>query len=177
MLENFAKIFGERDSVVIGIGDWEQKKHRKFKEPTKGKGFRNLLKKKGYQVYLVDEFQTSCQCSSCQDDSAKCEKFRMRLDPNTKKLPEKRHLRLVHGLLRCSSCSKLWNRDVNAAINIVRLTREILTGNGRPNYLDRSPSKADSATTSTVQNQNLHEDEKPHVKVRRQPRRFKSSTA
>ena len=87
MLENFAKIFGDRDSVVIGIGDWEQMKHHKFKEPTKGKGFRDLLRKKGYQVYLVDEFRTSCQCSFCQDDSAKCEKFRVRLDPNTKKLP------------------------------------------------------------------------------------------
>ena len=168
MLENFSKIFGDRNEVVIGIGDWEQKKHRKFKEPTKGKGFRNLLRRAGYPVYLVDEFRTSCQCSHCQNDGAKCEKFRIRKDPNTKKSPEERHLRLVHGILKCKTCNILWNRDVNSAINIARLTREMLDGNDRSDYLCRSPSQtatsrggqppraelqfADSAVTSTVQN-------------------------
>ena len=38
----------------------------KYKEPTKGKGFRTLLKKNGYKVYLVNEFRTSCKCSCCK---------------------------------------------------------------------------------------------------------------
>lgn len=85
MLTRFKGIFGSPEELVIGIGDWEQKKHRKFKEPTKGQGFRTLLRKGGYKVLLVDEFRSSCQCSHCQSEAAKCEKFRVRLDPNTKK--------------------------------------------------------------------------------------------
>ena len=71
--------------MVIGIGDWEQKKHRKFKEPVKGKGFRSLLRRGGFKVYLVDEFRTSCKCSHCQHEDGKCETFRVRRDPNKKK--------------------------------------------------------------------------------------------
>lgn len=136
----------------MGIGDWEQKKHRKFKEPLKGKGFRTLLRKAGYSVFLVDEFRTSCQCSHCQAEEAKCEKFRVRLDPNTKKAPEDRHLRLVHGLLLCQQCNRLWNRDVNSSINIARLTRQALEGRERPDYLSRKTRlpMADSAVTSTA---------------------------
>ncbi|CAL8461357.1 g888 [Coccomyxa elongata] len=63
LLQRFRENFGAPDEVVVGIGDWEQSKHRKYKEPTKGKGFRSLLRRAGYPVYLVDEFRTSCQCS------------------------------------------------------------------------------------------------------------------
>jgi len=35
LVQRFKKIFGNPGDVVIGIGDWEQKQHRKFKEPSK----------------------------------------------------------------------------------------------------------------------------------------------
>lgn len=110
---------------------------------------RDLLKRAKYSVYLVDEFRTSCQCSHCQVEEAKCDKFRVRIDPNKKKSNENRHLRLVHGLLACQKCSRLWNRDVNSAINIAHLTSEILHGNNRPAYLSRKPAEPDSVVTST----------------------------
>lgn len=167
MLNRFEEMFGSKDDVVIGIGDWEQKKHRKYKEPTKGKGFRGLLRKAGYPVYLVDEFRTSCQCSHCQHEAAKCEKFRVRLDPNTKKPTEDRYLRLVHGLLACKTCGRTWNRDVNSSINIARLTRRSLDGRERPEYLSRKspPPEADSAVASTAHNQNLHGLRCPNVEA------------
>ena len=152
LVQRFNEIFGTPEEAVIRIGDWKQKKHRKFKEPVNGKGFRTLLRKAGYSVFLVDEFRTSCQCSHCQSETAKCEKFRVRLDPNTKKATEDRHLRLVHGLLLCKQCNRLWNRDVNSSINIARLTRQALEGRGRPAYLSRQTQlpEADSAVTSTA---------------------------
>ena len=137
MIKHFTDIFGSPEDVVIGIGDWEQKKHRKFKEPVKGKGFRTTLRKGGFKVYLVNKFRTSCQCSYCKVDTAKCGKFRERLDPNTKKDDSNRHLRLVHGLLVCKTCRRFWNRDVNAAINIAHITREAIECRGRPAYLSR----------------------------------------
>ena len=152
LTQRFKEVFGNPDKVVIGIGDWEQSKHRKYKEPTKGKGFRTLLRKAGYQVFLVDEFRTSCQCSHCQSEGAKCVKFRVRLEPNKQRAIEERRLRLVHGLLACKTCGRLWNRDVNSSINIARLTRQALETQGRPAYLSRqsTPPEADSAVASTA---------------------------
>lgn len=77
-----------RVNKVIGIGHREQNKHKEFKELVKSKGFRTLLRKAGYKVLLGDEFRTSCQCSHCQTETTKCEKFGVRLDPKTKKSTE-----------------------------------------------------------------------------------------
>ena len=43
LINHFTKIFGTPDNTVITIGDWEQRKYRKFKDPIKGLGFRKML--------------------------------------------------------------------------------------------------------------------------------------
>ena len=43
IINNFKRIFGDDKEVVVCFGDFEQKRHMKFKEPTKGKGMRTLL--------------------------------------------------------------------------------------------------------------------------------------
>ena len=59
MFNRFRSIFGSPKDDVIGFGDWEQRKQIKYKEPTtKGKGMRELFRKVGYDVYLVDEYRT-----------------------------------------------------------------------------------------------------------------------
>jgi hypothetical protein len=47
MLNRFESLFGSPQETVICIGDWDQKNHRKFKEPVKGKWFRTLFRKAG----------------------------------------------------------------------------------------------------------------------------------
>jgi hypothetical protein len=113
MLKRFEKLFGSPDKVVICIGDWEQKQPRKFMEPVKGKGFRNLFRNAHYKLYLADEFRTSCKCSAC-DEHGDCSTFR-KVD-NLKPYRDGRILR--HGLVKCQTCSRLWNRDTNASSNI-----------------------------------------------------------
>ena len=54
LLNRFESKFGSPKEVIIGFGDFEQRKHMKFKEPIKGKGMRTLFKKYGYKTYLVD---------------------------------------------------------------------------------------------------------------------------
>jgi hypothetical protein len=73
------RIFGKPDETIVCVGDWEQRKHRKYKKPIKGKGFRTLFRRNGYKVYLVDEFRTSCRCSKC--NGGNCEKFRKCRNP------------------------------------------------------------------------------------------------
>lgn len=134
MLNNFCKLYGNPEETVIGFGDFEQYRHRKFKEPVKGKGFRSLFRKAGYKVYLVDEFRTSCRCSGCESDSAICQTFRECDNPR----PWRNNRILRHGLVKCKTCSGLWNRDTNASRNILKITLNQINRLGRPEYLRRS---------------------------------------
>ena len=147
MINQFKKIFGKPQEVVICIGDWEQKKQMKYKEPTLGKGMRTLFRKNNYNVFLVDEFRTSCKCSNC--NGGVCEKFMVRKNPKprpkkTKENPKKEikydETRLVHGLLRCKSGCGLWNRDRNGSSNIYKIAETAINKLERPSYLCRETS-------------------------------------
>ena len=101
----------------------------KFREPVKGKGFRNLLRKRGYEVYLVDEFRTSCRCSSCGGET---KTFRKCRNPR----PWKRDDTITRrGLVMCTHCTNIWNRDYNASFNIHKICQSALKGLDRPDYL------------------------------------------
>jgi transposase len=138
MIKNFKNIFGPPESTIICIGDWDQKQQMKFKEPTKGKGFRELFRKEGYEVYLVNEFRTSCRCSICEEE---CENFRVRNSPR----PWKQNTKImVHGLLKCKNCKVLWNRDENSSNNIYILARSAINKVERPKYLCREKKEKES---------------------------------
>ena len=136
MINNFKKIFGKPEDVIVCFGDYEQRKHMKFKEPVKGKGFRTLFRKNGFQTFLVDEFRTSCKCSKCEGGS--CEKFMIRENPK----PFRFNLRLSHGLLSCKSCYNVWNRDCNGATNIYKIAFNAIHKMDRPDYLRRTTNKS-----------------------------------
>jgi hypothetical protein len=133
MINKFKEIFGKPEETIITIGDWEQKKQMKYKEASKGVGMRKLFRQNGYKVFLVDEFRTSCMCSSCQNENAKCEKFLIRENPK----PYRSGNILIHGLLTCKKCSSVWNRDVNSATNIYKISKNAISGIERPKYLCR----------------------------------------
>ena len=136
MLESFKQKFGTPDVTIVCIGDWCQRHHMRFVEPVKGKGFRKLFKKAGYKVFLVDEYRTSTICSKCENIEARCEKFRRVKNPK----PRSRvayPTTLCHGLLRCTTCNTLWNRDVLGATNIHKIASSEILGEGRPQYLQR----------------------------------------
>ena len=45
-------------------------------------------------------------------------------------------MRRCWGLVQCSDCHKVWNRDVNSSLNILRIgTEAIMNNNPRPEYL------------------------------------------
>ena len=150
MISNFKKAYGDADKVVICIGDWEQRKQMKYKEPTLGRGIRTLFRKNNFNVFLVDEFRSSCKCSKC--DGGVCEKFMVRTHPNKKK--NKDELRLIHGLLRCKSGCGSWNRDRNGSSNIYKIAKNAINNIERPSYLCRAITSNQSASTSAY-NQTL----------------------
>ena len=145
MIQQFQDKFGKPDETILCIGDWEQRKQMKFKEPTIGIGMRTLFRKRGYQVYLVDEFRTSCRCSNC--NGGICEKFRVGNHPN----PKKEEIRLIHGLLRCKNGCGLWNRDRNGASNIYKIAYQAIHKLARPSYLCRETSNHTALPSSKNQ--------------------------
>lgn len=118
MINNFKDKFGDKDKIIIAFGDYEQKKHLKYKPPTKGIGMRKIFRQAGYKVFLVDEYKTSkINHFNLQEN----EKFRKRINPR----PWKDNVVVYHGLLRSKSVPNsksdkqiIVNRDVNGSLNI-----------------------------------------------------------
>jgi len=134
MLGSFEEKFGAPERVVVAFGDSSNpmRHHR----PAKRKGYRKVLRKAGYSVLLVDECRTSKSCALCEDGT--CETFKTRKNPRPyqeKKTP----IVEVHGLLICQDCSTLWNRDVLASINMVKIAMAASKGEARPERFKKRP--------------------------------------
>jgi len=152
MVKNFKKKFGDQYNTMIAIGDWEQKKQIKYKEPTKGKGMRTLFRKVGYNVFLIDEYNTSCKCAITGDPM---EKFLKRVRPKDKILnKENPKERLCHGLLRSKNEKNnnnrtiIMNRDYNGSLNIREKALCFLFKLKLPEYLKRTKIMDEQTTSS-----------------------------
>ncbi|KAH9254673.1 hypothetical protein BASA81_007440 [Batrachochytrium salamandrivorans] len=55
---------------------------------------------------------------------------------------------LRNGLLSCQNCKRLWNRDRNGSLNIMRCAQAARLGGQRPSYMTRNFSEARSAVTT-----------------------------
>ncbi len=138
-IKNIKNKFGSPETAIITIGDWSQKEMMKYHEPTKGKGFRTLFKKAGYQVYLVDEFRTSKMCSKCGCEEGICENF---FKINSPRPWRKEKEQLCHGLVKCKICKTMFNRDLNATLNIRKISLSAISKTERPKYLNRKKFEA-----------------------------------
>jgi len=137
LVTNFSKKLGDKSDVVLCFGDWEQKKHIKYKEPTMGKGIRNIFRTVGYSCFLVDEFGTSKYNFLTGEEN---QKFRKRSNPR----PRKTNIRLQHGLLRSQNVLNnepaqhmLVNRDLNGSMNIRLKAYNTIHNLPIPDYLIR----------------------------------------
>ncbi|KAJ2498769.1 hypothetical protein GGH96_004053 [Coemansia sp. RSA 1972] len=135
-----------RDAVFI-LGNWGAPM-AKFHEPIRGKGWRTLLKRAGFDVYLIDEYLTSKTCPICEERISTFHKVK---NPRPW-MRTKRPMVKCHGLLGCQSqtCMKffdtydgkcgylgekednkegekdsvnwrLWNRDLAAVLNFRKI--------------------------------------------------------
>ncbi|KAJ1664078.1 hypothetical protein EV178_004449 [Coemansia sp. RSA 1646] len=116
----------EKPTVILG--NWSAPMAR-YHEPIRGVGFRRMLRKKGCQVYLIDEFRTSKTCPNCLTGTLKT----FLKVPNPRPYQRKKTKEvLCHGLLKCTNelCmgpvevdsvltprSRMYNRDLAAVLN------------------------------------------------------------
>ena len=136
LILNFKKKHGGPSKTIIGMGDWCDSHHRRFHAPVKGVGFRALFRKAGYHVLLVDEYNSSAKCCYCQNVNARCRPFRW-VKNKKRKSRHRRPWTKCHGLVRCTTCSRLCNRDPNAATNQWIAGNAAINGQPRPHYLRR----------------------------------------
>ena len=140
MLNKFEDIFGYPEFTDVIMGDYDNGGiHLKGKEPCVTKRIRKLLRTKGYNVYLINEFRTSMLCNKCDH---KVTRFHYRkLKGSDKEV-------LVWGLVRCTNenCkphsknqqsdkvygTTIYNRDANAVVNMIDIVKELIATGKRP---------------------------------------------
>ena len=190
MINRFKEEFGPPSDVVIAMGDWEQHHQMRYKEPSKGVGMRKIFKQHGYvDLYLANEYRTSKKCSHCQAETegeGECEKFMRMPNPRpckdanclctsrdrevSRECKVNNHKKvIIHGLVRCKTCHRIWNRDVNGALNILAVAEAALNGENRPKYLygprylSISASKRASSNIQLVVDDCSHKDKKRKI--------------
>lgn len=135
MLKEFESKFGGPDETVAAFGDSGDGAMR-YQAPAKCRGFRDIFRRRGYIVGLVDEHRTSKGCMKCQSIGVSCTPYKTRQNPR----PYKTNVVPVHGLLHCPQCQQRphSNRDTQASVNIARICHAIRRGEPRPAYLRRT---------------------------------------
>ena len=138
-LNNIEKMYGKKEEIVIGYGDWSLDKQIKHLMPSSNIGIRRKIEKK-FKVFLVNEYCTSKLCSCCNkelNNYIMSDKDIKKYEVKNKKKIEKYNIK-KHRLLVCTGCSSsenknstFWNRDINACINMLKLTKEWINNKRR----------------------------------------------
>jgi len=120
-LNKIKETFGE--NILIGYGNWGRTTQMKNIMPTMNKGLRKLIHKK-YDTITINEFYTSQRCCECYNE------LKHQKDKKGKE---------IYRLFCCSNCVSSKNkngvcrtRDKNSAISIMKLAKEWINTQTRP---------------------------------------------
>ena len=156
-LNKFQSLYGTPQTTVLCVGDWEQRPGISFgKASTMGVGIRNWFRKKGYEVYLVDECRTSLTCCKCKHENEY--NWQTRKDPRPWMQGKSQK---VWGLSRCqnSQCRIVHNRDNNSSDNILEICQAHLMFEPRPEYFKRNYNHHNCASSHEGNSNELPEEE------------------
>ncbi|ORE12546.1 hypothetical protein BCV71DRAFT_153668, partial [Rhizopus microsporus] len=95
------------EDAVFVMGNWSAP-HARYHELIGGLGFQRLLKKHGFQVFLIDKYKTSRCCPTCHNESL----HTFRSVPNSRS-----------PAMAAPDRYRLWNRDVAACLNYMHILR------------------------------------------------------
>ena len=108
---------------------------------------RHVEKTTRMSFFGVDEYFTSQKCSECESQTKSVYHLKEKIIDGNASL---QHVK-IHELRRCNNneCRILWNRDVNACRNIMKVFICNLLGNERPKYLCRDQTPGESPKTDS----------------------------
>ena len=137
MIKEFKEKIGKPKETVIVFGDWSEKETAKNNEPTICKRTKKILKRAGYKIYLIDEYCTSKYCNKCEkvlenyfDEEGKLI-WGLKCCKNMKCKPPKTESNIV----------RIHNRDINATMNMLKIVKELIKNNKRPEIFRRKINK------------------------------------
>lgn len=114
-LNRIEKTYGKSDDIILSYGNWSCNKQMKHLMPTMNKGLRKIIEKK-FNTVLFDEYKTSMLCCKCHNE------IKNYKDAEGNK---------IHRLFICKGCcdseskkTVFINRDINACVNILNLSKE-----------------------------------------------------
>ena len=145
MLARFQKMFGSPEEVVVGFGDFEQKQHRKYKEPVRERASEHCFGRLATECISWTSSARAADAAPVRENAPRSE--------NVNPRPWRRATRPVvirHGLVKCKTCARLWNRDTNASRNIHKIMTNEIAGLDRPAYLRRAVGSLSGATSASA---------------------------
>ncbi|KAI9502950.1 hypothetical protein BX070DRAFT_192307 [Coemansia spiralis] len=158
LAKNLQTKFGQDTVLVMGNRSAPMSQYH---EPIRNKGMRAMLRKHGFQMYLLDENRTPKTCPVCCDGELYVQKvqnprpFRRATDATD----------FCHGLLRCSNKKCLesvasdssasaprphyWNRDLAAVLNFRHILTNLRENSEIPERFRRARIAAQAPTSSS----------------------------
>ena len=143
MINNFKNKFGTPEETIIIMGDHDTKGYNmRNKESAICKRIKYLFRKNKYDLYLINEYNTSKKCNKCESNV----KFKFYTRPGEENP--------VWGLVCCKNKNclqalntetqkdyrRIMNRDMNAVLNMRKILEELIKTNKRlKNYCRCSP--------------------------------------
>ena len=111
----------------------------KYKPPSKGKSIRKLFRNHGYEVYLVDEFRTSCRLYEKGEELINVRGCHSLLGSKIlkDKMKERHPNAFIRELMEKGYRPTIINRDLNGCLNIRLKAKHILMGIEEPSYMKR----------------------------------------
>ncbi|PHZ09067.1 uncharacterized protein RHIMIDRAFT_263862 [Rhizopus microsporus ATCC 52813] len=160
LIQDLHAKFGE-DAVFV-MGNWSAP-HARYHEPIRGLGFRRLLKKHGFQVFLIGEYKASRRCPTCHNESLRT----FRRVPNPRPYQRERYpTAICHDAPYCRPAMaapdryRLWNRDVAACLNYMHILRELRRNDIVPHRFHRV------AVAPTRRRRRVDDQEQPRTRIR-----------
>ena len=139
MIRKIREKFGDKKDVVILMGDWSAKNTLRNNEPTKGKSIRNVFKKHGYKLYLVDEYRTSKRLYRTGEELINIRGKHNLLGSEI--LNKSKYMKeapvFIKEMIKMGYRPTIINRDLNGSLNIRIKGEFILNGLRPPSYLRR----------------------------------------
>jgi hypothetical protein len=167
MINRFEEVFGGPKNTVILMGDFSRKSSMKYREPTKGKSIIKLFKNHGYQLYLVNEYNTSCRLYESGEELTyvrwdnKLDRYVHRLlgSKILKQFTVSKNMNMSHpfiqDLIECGERPTIIHRDLNGSLNIRQKGWCAIYGVDIPDYLKRSKADNEDCDKPAKQNQKI----------------------